>query len=125
MNSHSLLVPVKDDEILTFVKTPGMARAAAISLPPAATVGESIQRLQSRSIKTDEDRRFVEHLRRETSGPHNFFALTHGSQLIEVKPQTRLADLAIPRELHFPEGPRHVPCVAVEVVQYASVGLGS
>jgi hypothetical protein len=123
MTTNALLATrPQDGEVLTIVKTPGMLRAASVTLPPSTTLGEPLQQLLKRPIKSDDDQRFAEHLRREISGPHNLFVVTPSNQMVEVKPQTRLAEIAIPTELTFPEGPRSVPCVAVEVVQYASVG---
>jgi len=120
---RALTLQPQEGEVLTIVKTPGMMRAASVKLPAGTSIGESVQALLRSPVTSDGDRRFVENLRREVSGPHNFFTASAGNQMIEVMPQTKLAEVAVPRELSFPDGPRKVPCVAVEVVQYAAVGI--
>ena len=56
------------------------------------------------------------------SGPHDFFAVARAGELVKVEPSTRLAEIAVPRELRTPDGLKCIPCAAVEVVQYAEVG---
>ena len=120
----STLPRPKDDEYIeVVVKTPLSPKATSARMPSGLSLNESIKHFISQSPKDANAARVLQHLLRELQETHHFLAVTpKGVERVEDPSKTRLADIAIPREIRTNDGIDLVKVASFEVQSYAKVG---
>jgi hypothetical protein len=110
--------------VVVAVKTPLMARATSVLLPGGLTVAQSLGEVRKIPPKDAAARRVLQQIDRETSGVHDFLAVTRTGELVKIDPKkTTLDEIAIPREVKTTQGVEIQPTAAYEVQAYAPVGV--
>jgi hypothetical protein len=100
-----------------------MARATSAVLPGRLTVAQSLGEVRKIPPKDATARRVLQQIERETSGVHDFLALSRTGELVKIDPQkTTLDEIAVPREVRTTTGVEVIPTAAYEVQAYAPVG---
>ena len=111
------------DTVVVAVKTPLMPRPTTVRMSGGLTVAQSLRELRKLPPKDAAARRVLQQLDSETSGPHDFLALTPTGEAARVDPdKTTLKEIAVPREVRTERGIETVPTAAYEVQAYAPVG---
>jgi len=117
-------VSTTDPSVLVAFKTPMTPRPSTAYLRGNLTLRQTLHELRRIPPKDEADRRLIQQLDRETSGPHDFLVLGRKGELTKVDPErTTLGDIAVPREVRTPRGTEKLPTAAFEVQAYAPVGL--
>jgi hypothetical protein len=113
-----------DTSVLVAFKTPMTPRPSTAYLRGNLTLRQTLHELRHIPPKDEADRRLIQQLDRETSGPHDFLVVGRQGELTKVDPErTTLGDIAIPREVRTPRGTEKLPTAAFEVQAYAPVGV--
>jgi hypothetical protein len=112
------------NQVLVALKTPLMPQATTLLLSGRLTLAESFQALRQIPPKDANATRVLQQLERETSGPHDFLALTRTGEIEKVDPRkVTLEEIAIPREVRTAHGIEKIPTAAYEVQAYTPVGI--
>jgi hypothetical protein len=117
-------ISTTNTSVLVAYKTPMTPRPSTAYLPSTLTLRQTLGELRRIPPKGEADRRLIQQLDRETSGPHDFLVVGRQGELTKVDPErTTLGAIAIPREVRTPRGTEKLPTAAFEVQAYAPVGL--
>ncbi|MCA9063848.1 MAG: hypothetical protein KDA96_12335 [Planctomycetaceae bacterium] len=105
------------------VKTPMMPRSTSIRLPAGLSLRESVNQLTKESPKDANAKRIIQQLIRETASVHHFLVI-RPEGMTQVDPDNiTLDDIAVPREVRTERGIDVVRIAAIEIQQYARVGV--
>lgn len=111
------------DTVLMTVKTPLMPRPTSARVNSRLTVSQALREIRKVPPRDANARRVLEQIERETSGQHDFLALSSTNEVVKIDPEkTVLEDIAVPREVRTMRGVETVPVAAFEVQAYAPVG---
>lgn len=122
-NDTQVVLDQNQPEVLVAVKTAMLPHATTRRLPAHLTLRQSLDEIRGTPPKDDTARRVQQELARETSRPgFQYLVLGPTGQLVRVPPETRLADIALPKEIRTSRGIETVPAAAIEIQGYASVG---
>lgn len=115
--------PSDESGVLVAFKTPMTPRPSTAYLHSDLSLRQSLQEVRLIPPKDEAARRLIQQLDRETSGTHDVLVVGPRGELTKVDPDnTKLGDIAIPREVRTASGTKKVSAVAIEVQAYAPVG---
>jgi hypothetical protein len=114
-----------DDPIVVLAyKTPMAQRPSAAVFRADLTVSQTLAELLQSPPRDEAAQRQLQQLERETSGDFDVLAVGREGELTKVDPDsTKLADIAVPREVRTRHGMEKMPTASIEVQSYAPVGL--
>lgn len=108
-------------EIVAYVKPALMDRPAIRRLPAHVTVADAVEAFKCHPQGPD-GMEVAAQLRREMAGSFSYLAVKSGGRPETVPATTRLADIAVSREIRTPRGLERVSAVAIYVQSYMPVG---
>jgi len=116
--------PSGEGKVVVAVKTPTMARATTVLLPRELTLAQALAEIRSTAPRDVNAARVLQQLALETSAEtFDFLVVTETGEITTVTPATTLQEIAVPREVWTPAGPKVVATAAFEVQAYAPVGV--
>jgi hypothetical protein len=116
----------EEARVVLAVKTPLDARAVTAGFPAEYTIGRAITEMRKSVPQTDRaGHEVLDNVERELKASHANFLIVRPNGVVLADRQSKLRDVAQPREMRTPVGLKTVPAVAVEVQAYANVGAGA
>jgi hypothetical protein len=113
-----------EPKVLVSLGTPLLARATRGLFPAQTTVADCIREVSRAEPSDPAERRVVQQIRREVEGVRfDILLVMQGGTIEKARPDQRLGEIAVPRDLQTPSGPVKQLVAQIEIQSYAPVGV--